>query len=199
MWPAYLNAIERHLPNAAVAFDKFHVARHLGEAVDAVRKQEHRELRREGDESLTRTKYLWLQNPSKMSEDRWSRLDALRSTTLRTARAWALKEEAMQLWDYVRPSWARRAWQRWLGWASRCRLKPMVQVARMVRKHLDGIVNAVVLRATNAVSESMNAKIQRVKARACGYRNRERFRNAILFHLGGLDLHPRPCSAHTRS
>lgn len=88
--------------------------------------------------------------------------------------------------------------QRWLAWASRCRLKPMVQVGRMIRRHLDGIVNAVVLRATNALSESMNAKIQRVKARACGYRNRKRFRNAILFHLGGLDLHPRPCPAHTR-
>lgn len=198
MWPAYLKAIERHLPNASVAFDKFHVARHLGEAVDAVRKQEHRELRRDGDLSLMRTKYLWLQNPSNMSDDRWSRLAALRSTTLRTARAWAIKEEAMQLWDYVRPTWARRAWQRWLAWASRCRLKPMVQVGRMIRRHLDGIVNAVVLRATNALSESMNAKIQRVKARACGYRNRKRFRNAILFHLGGLDLHPRPCPAHTR-
>lgn len=199
MWPAYLKAVGRHLPNAAVAFDKFHVARHLGEAVDTVRKQEHRELRREGDESLKRTKYLWLQNPSKMKDDRWSRLDALRSTTLRTARAWAIKEEAMQLWDYVRPTWARRAWERWLGWASRCRLTPMVRVGRMVRKHLDGIVNAVVLRATNALSESMNAKIQRVKARACGYRNRARFRNAILFHLGGLDLHPRPSSPHTEA
>ena len=199
MWPAYLRAIERHLPSASVAFDKFHVAKYLGEAVDTVRKQEHRELRRVGDESLARTKYLWLQNPSNMTDDRWSRLEALRATTLRTARAWAIKEHAMQLWDYTRPSWARRAWQRWLGWASRSRLKPMVDVARMVRRHLDGIVNAVVLRATNALSESMNAKIQRVKARACGYRNRERFRNAILFHLGGLDLHPRPGSAHTKS
>ena len=89
MWPAYLKAIERHLPHASVAFDKFHVAKHLGEAVDTVRKQEHRELRRVGDESLTRTKYLWLQNPSNMSDDRWSRLAALRATTLRTARAWA--------------------------------------------------------------------------------------------------------------
>jgi transposase len=78
-------------------------------------------------------------------------------------------------------------------------MQPMIKVARMIRTHLDGIINAVVLRATNALSESMNAKIQRVKARACGYRNRQRFRNAILFHLGGLDLHPRPASAHTES
>ena len=75
----------------------------------------------------------------------------------------------------------------------------MVRAARMVRKHLKGILNAVVLRATNAAAKSMNARIQRIKAMACGYRNRKRFRDAILFLLGGLDLYPRPVSAHTIS
>jgi len=60
----------------------------------------------------------------------------------------------------------------------------------MVRAHLGGILNAVIQRATNATSESINSKIQSVKRVACGYRNRERFRNAIYFHLGGLDLYP---------
>jgi transposase len=68
----------------------------------------------------------------------------------------------------------------------------------MIRTHPEGILNAVVLRTTNA-AESMNARIQRIKRMACGYRNRERFRNAILFHLGELDLHPRAVSAHTNS
>ena len=53
----------------------------------------------------------------------------------------------------------------------------------MVQKHLDGIINAIVLKATNALGESMNAKIQKIKSQACGYRNRQRFRNAIMFHL----------------
>jgi len=75
----------------------------------------------------------------------------------------------------------------------------MVKATRLVRTHLDGILNAVVLRATNAASESMNAKIQRIKRMACGYRNRDRFRTAILFHLGGLDLYPAGLSAHTSS
>jgi transposase len=75
----------------------------------------------------------------------------------------------------------------------------MVQAGRMVRRHIDGIVNTVVLGATNAAAESMNSRIQRIKAMACGYRNRERFRNAILFHLGWLDLYPRPVSTHTIS
>ena len=77
----------------------------------------------------------------------------------------------------------------------RSRLEPVKRVARMVRDHLDGIVNAIVLGVTNAKAESINAKIQRVKRMACGFRNRERFRNAIYFHLGGLDLLP---ASHTK-
>jgi transposase len=106
---------------------------------------------------------------------------------------------AAKLWDYASVGWARRAWLAWAALASRSKLEPMLRAARMVRKHLDGILNAVVLKATNAAAESMNARIQRIKSMACGYRSRERFRNAILFHLGGLDLHPRPVSTHTTS
>ena len=80
-------------------------------------------------------------------------------------------------------------------WAQRSRLPHMVRAARMVSDHLYGILNAVVLGVTNGVAESVNAKIQRVKRMACGFRNRERFRNAIYFHLGGLDLMP---SSHTK-
>lgn len=68
----------------------------------------------------------------------------------------------------------------------------------MVKEHLWGIVNAVVKQVTNAASESVNAKIQWVKKKACGFRNRERYRTAILFHCGGLDLYPRP-QIHTNS
>ena len=134
--------------------------------------------------------YMWLQNPANMKKKRSREFRPLRESTLRTARAWRLKETAMTLWEYARRGWAERAWKWWLGWASRSRLKPIVRVAQLVRKHLKGIINAIVLRATNAGSESINAIIKRVKARACGYRNRERFRRAIMFYAGGLDLGP---------
>jgi transposase len=74
----------------------------------------------------------------------------------------------------------------------------MVKVSRTLRSHLWGIINAVVLRVTNAHLESVNAKIQALKKRACGYRNRGHFRHAILFHCGGLDLYPRS-HAHTKA
>ncbi len=83
--------------------------------------------------------------------------------------------------------------------APQSKLEPMVNAANMVKTHLDGILNAVVLRTTNAAAESMNARIQRIKRMACGYRNRARFRNAILFHLGGLKLYPKAISTHSIS
>lgn len=201
MWRPYMKVVRTYVPDAErkIAFDKFHVAQHLSEAVDTVRQREHRELRAADDQRLTRSKYFWLQNPDNMSDQRWSRFRELRTSSLRTARAWALKEHAMLLWGYVKRGWAERAWQQWLGWASRCRLEPLVKAAAMVRKHLWGIVNAVVLGVTNAFSESMNSKIQKIKARACGYRNRDRFRTAIMFHLGGLDLYPAVIATHTKA
>jgi transposase len=85
---------------------------------------------------------------------------------------------------------AGKGCKRWTGWAQRCRLEPMEKVGQTAQKNLWGILKAVVLNASNGLAESMNARIQRVKNQACDFRNRERFRNAIYFHCGGLDLYP---------
>jgi transposase len=66
MWSAYINAVKQHLPNAKIAFDRFHIAKHLGDAVNAVRKDEHRELLSQGDATLAKTKFVWLQKPNRM-------------------------------------------------------------------------------------------------------------------------------------
>lgn len=192
MWKAYINSTHAHVPQAEdkICYDKFHVAKHLGDAVDKVRRSENRDLRERGDDRLTGTKYAWLQHPDKMSEQRWADFAEVRDSALKTARAWSIKEAAMLLWGYVSRAWAEKAWKQWLGWASRSKLKPVIYAARMIRKHLRGILNAIVHGVTNASSESVNSKIQRIKRQACGFRNRERFRHAIYFHCGGLDLYP---------
>ena len=193
MWEPFINSTREHVPEAEdkIAFDKFHVAKHLGDAVNDVRKAEHRALMAKGDNRLLRTKYLWLRNPGNMSSRRWADFATLRKSSLKVARAWALKETAMSLWDYISHPWANKAWRKWIGAAMRSRLDPMKKVARMVRSHLQGILTAVTWRVTNATAESINSKIQWIKRMACGFRNRLRFRNAIYFHLGGLDLYPR--------
>jgi transposase len=100
------------------------------------------------------------------------------------------KEVAMQLWHYHRRGWAEREWMRRYAGAIRSRLEPIKKVARTVKRHLEGIINAVVGKITNARAESINATIQQIKSWSCGFRNRDRFRIAIYFHLGGLDLYP---------
>ena len=199
MWQPYMNSTCKYVPDAEdkICFDKFHVASHLGAAVDRVRRAENQDLWAQGDGRLKGSKFLWLQNPDRMTEKRWNLFGTLRESTLKTARAWHLKEVAMQLWGYATKGWGRKAWKAWIGWALRSRLEPMRQVARMIQKHLEGILNAIVKSVTNAGAESINAKIQKLKRQACGYRNRDRFRNAIYFHCGGLDLSPRGLT-HTK-
>jgi len=60
----------------------------------------------------------------------------------------------------------------------------------MLKAHLTGVLNAIAQRVTNAHLEGLNTKIQWLKRSARGFRNRDRFRHAIYFHLGGLDLYP---------
>lgn len=192
MWPAYVNTTKQHIPGAAekTAFDKFHVAKYLGEAVDKVRRQEHRALTQVGRDDLKGTKFDWLKNPANMTRAQLQQFAELRDSTLKTARAWAIKELAMALWHYKSRTWAEKGWKGWLAWAMRSRLEPVKKAARTIKRHLWGIINAVVLKLHNGHAESMNSRIQRIKRRACGLRSRERFRNAIYRHLGGLNLYP---------
>ena len=193
MHQPYISVVSRELRDGAnkIAFDKFHVVSHLGDAVDQVRRQEHRELTAAGDETLKGTKHLWLMNEENMRRpEQRATFDVLKQCSLRTARAWAIKETAKGLWGYTSPAAAQKSWRKWIAWARRCHLEPMKKVAAMIRNHLPGIIKAIVTRTTNAATESINAKIQWIKFTARGFRNRHRFRNAILFHLGKLDLYP---------
>lgn len=192
MWRPFIDSTLAHVPGAAhkIAFDKFHVAMHLGTAVDQVRRAEHKALLAEGESVLIKSRYLWLQHPDNMTDKTWGRLKALKSANLKTARAWAIKTHAMCLWDYQVRGWARRAWMDWYSWAIRSRLAPVKKVARTIKTHLEGILTAVITGATNARAEGFNTMIQKIKRDARGFRNKERFKAAIYFHLGGLDLYP---------
>ncbi len=89
---------------------------------------------------------------------------------------------------YVGP--ARKYVARWYAWASRCRLAPMVQVAKMLKRRLENILTYLTHPITNAHSESLNAKVQWVTYTARGFRNEQNFINAIYFHCAGLQLTP---------
>jgi transposase len=192
MWEPYVNSVQEHLPESAnkIVFDKFHIAKHLGEAVDRVRRQEHKALKAEDDDRLTGTKYQWLRNPANLEDEQRRGFKQLVSSELKTARAWALKETAMGLFNYVYEGPARKHFRWWYNWAVRSRLQPMKEVAGMLKRRFENIITYLRHRITNAASESINAKIQWVKYTARGFRNKQNFINAIYFHCGGLDLAP---------
>jgi len=193
MWEAFITAFRERLPDAdrKICFDRFHVARYFGKAVDAVRITEHNALKADGGKSvLTRTKHQWLKNSERTDNRGRTWFMALTRASLKTARAWAIKEQAGKLWSFTSRTWAEKAWRRLLRWMGHCRLDPVKKLAATIKTHLWGIINAIVTTSTNAIGESLNARIQKIKAMACGFRNRQRFRRAIFFHLGGLDLMP---------
>lgn len=194
MWEAYENSVREHLPQAdeKIVYDKFHVAQHLGEAVDRVRRAENKALRARGDERLVGSKYRWLRNPDHFTDEQWRDFRDLRTSNLRTARAWALKEQAMLLWDYRYVGSARKHFAWWYRWATHSRLPPLIDKARMLKSRLTNILTYLTHPITNAGSESLNAKIQWVKYTARGFRNFQNFVNAIYFHCGDLDLAPSP-------
>jgi len=192
MWEPFIKAIQETIEGAddKICFDRFHVAGHFGKALDKIRATEHRQLGRTGESPLTRTKYDWLRTKANNEYKDKQAFLRLTKLNLKTARAWRIKEAANGLWSYSYRRAAERNWKDLLGWIARCRLDPMIKVGRMVRHYLWGILNAIMLKATNAIAESINATIQKIKSRACGFRNRARFRTAILFHKGGLSLLP---------
>ena len=165
MWEPYISSTLQHVPAAAnkIVFDRFHVMKHMLEAVDAVRKAEHRRLQAAGDDTLKGTKFYWLFSEEKVPEQYAERFARLKRQHLQTSRAWAIKECLRDLWHYQHKDEARRHWQAWHSWAIRSRLKPVITVARMIEAHLENVLTYCEHRITNATIEGLNSKIQAVK------------------------------------
>ncbi len=194
MHQAYVNSVQQHLPNGEnkIVFDKFHVAKHLGEAVDRVRRAENKALQKDEDDRLVGTKYDWLRNPNNFGRVAWAEFRELRESKLKTARAWALKEHGMQFWECRTARQAERHFTWWYRWATHSRLKPMIEKAKMLKSRLPHLLTYFKYGLTNATSESLNSKIQWVRYTARGFRNFQNFATAIYFHCGKLDMAPSP-------
>ena len=188
MWPAFMSAAKQCLSQADIVHDKFHVAKYLGEAVDAVRKQEHRSLAKVGTSPLTGSKWSWLKKyPDGRSAEAVS-FRALNQLNLKTSRAWCIKENFTQFWSYSYQGAAKRFFKEWSNNAMRSRLEPVKKVAKMLRRHETGLLNYSRHRISNACAEGFNSAIQLIKANARGFRNFTNYRTRILFHCGKLDL-----------
>ena len=193
MWAPYIDVVHEMLPNAAIVFDKFHIVRHLLEAVNTVRKAEAAALRKSNPDLLTGTRYIWLKNPENLTDKQRARLSTLERLNLKINRAYLLKELFKQLWTYKRKGWARNFLNKWFWWATHSHLEPMKKFAWMLRRHEEGILAWFDFPISNGRTEAMNNNAKAVSHRARGFRTRKSFSLALLHCLGGLQL---PQSVH---
>jgi transposase len=192
MWKGYKLAIRTTVPDAErkMIYDRFHVMKDFNTAVDLVRKRESRSMAGHDDHRLKGTKYLWLRSRENVPRKHRRWFAALKRASLKTGRAWAIKEQLRRFWHLTTEGGAIRFWKSWFFWATHSRLMPIIRAAKKLQRHVAALVNYFRCPITNAQAEGLNGRIETIKRVARGYRNLEHFKIAIFFHCGGLDLQP---------
>jgi transposase len=182
MWKAFRNSTRRHAPHAAILFDKFHVMKHLGEALDKIRKAEYARLGGKQRQFIKGQKYTLLSHPQNLTGTARKNLKLLLAANKRLNTAYLLKESFGQLWDYNREGWARKFFENWRASLKWQRLKPYEKFAEMIERHWDGL--AAYCQPENKVSlgfvEGLNNKIRVMQRRAYGLRDEEYLRLKVL-------------------
>jgi transposase len=184
MWKAFRKSTlkEGHAPQARIIYDKFHVLKHLGEAMDEVRRREYARLSGEQRRFIKGQRYNLLSRWENLTIRGKQALKLLFRVNRRLNKAYLLKESFGQLWDYNRPGWARRFFDNWKDALKWQRLGPFQKFARMIEAHWDGI--EAYCHEQNKVAlgfvEGLNNKIRVLQHRAYGYRDEEYFRLKIL-------------------
>lgn len=182
MWKPFRNSTQRHAPQAAILFDKFHVLRHLGEALDKIRKHEYARLEGKQRRFIKGQKYTLLSHPQNLTGTARKNLKLLLAANKRLNTAYLLKESFAQLWDYNSEAWARKFFDNWRAQLKWQRLKPYEAFAAMIERHWEGL--AAYCKPENKVSlgfvEGLNNKIRVIQRRAYGLRDEEYLRLKVL-------------------
>jgi transposase len=190
MGKSYIKSALKYCPNAELIFDPFHIMKMINEAVNEVRRQEVVMGSGKDRIMLKKTQHLWLWGEENLPQRYADRFDELKESTLKTARAWRIKELWRTFKNCVDMADGVSFFKKWYRVAMVSKLEPMKKVAHSLQKHLSGIVAYLKHGFCNAIAESMNSRIQLLVQKACGYRNRERLKTDIMFNFGGLDLNP---------
>ena len=188
MSQAYIGAIETHCPNAKLVLDRFHIVKKLNEAVDQVRKEQWREASVDERKALKGLRWLLFRHSSTRSKRQTRILNQLRKGNRRIHRAWILKDEFEQFWDYKAPWAAERFLKGWTTTALKSRLEPIRDFVKTVREHWHRIIPFIESRITNAIAEGLNRIIKIVKNRASGFRTLQAFTDMIFLAVGDVDL-----------
>lgn len=192
MWAAYVNLVSEHAPQAQILFDRFHIVKHLQEAVDEVRRSEVRRLTGKEKVTFKSTRWLLLKNPWNLTNEQKERLSTLVRWNSPIVRAYYLKESFQLFWDYKQEKRAQDLLKKWMSSAMRSRLEPFKKFVRMLRSHLGGILPWTKLQLSNGAVEGMNNKIKSISHRSFGFRKAQYFIAAIYHCCARLPL-PQEC------
>jgi len=193
MWKPYLRTIRKYASNALNILDRFHIAKHLNDAVDQTRRQEAADFRRRGDKVILKhARWCLLKRVKNLTYHQSARLHELLKLNLRVVRAYLMKEDFDSFWGYSRPVWAGRFLDAWCTRAMRSRIDPIKRVAKMLRNHRDLILNYFRAKKqfNSGVIEGLNNKLKLVTRRAYGYRSVETIKIALYHALGNLPMPP---------
>ena len=188
MSAAFAAGAAKCFPGAELTHDKFHAMKLVTDAVDKTRR-----LEVTSRPELKGTRYIFLKNPLNLTEKQLERWDQLKDGNLKTLKAHRLYLAFRDIWDYT-PGYAAAALGRWISWALRSRVEPMVKAAQTIRQHVPSILRVLSNDLTTAVMEGINSLVQAAKARARGYRSVDNFITIIYLIAGKLDLR----FAHTK-
>lgn len=186
----YKKAIRKLLVNADIVHDKFHISKHLNDAVNLTRAKEHRKLMKNKDDTLKGSKFIFLKGFESLSDEEVDRIESLKKSDSKVAEAWFMKELFRHFWQRRDKEFARSFFNYWLQEALKIRVPAITKVARMLERHLEHILTYFDCYITNALAEGFNSKIQSLKSNARGFRNFSNYRTRILFFCGKLNLHP---------
>jgi transposase len=196
MWKPYLKVIAKKAGQAIHVLDRFHIMAHMSKAIDEVRAQEVRELKAQGEEPvLTKTRWLLLKRPERLSEKQHGRLAELLRHNLKTVRSYLLKEDFQFFWNYLSPYWAGRFLDQWCTRTLQSKLEPMKRVARMLRSHRELLLNWFRAKGqfSSGVVEGFNTKAKLTTRKAFGFRTYHALEVALYHTLGSL---PEPKFTH---
>ena len=183
MSPAFIKGIAENLPNAAITFDKFHAVKIINDAVEQVRRAEQK------TQSLLRgTRYIWLRNPQTLSDRQRVTLGGLPTRHLKTARAYQIRLAFQELYDQPSVQAGASYLKKWYFWATHSRIEPVIDAARTVKRHWDGILRWFDSKIANGLIEGINSLVQAAKAKARGYRSTRNLKAIIYLLAGKLDL-----------
>ena len=196
MWKACLRVIREEIPDALHVLDRFHIRAKFSDALDKVRRQEVNRLTKEGKEPvLAKSRWLFLKKRPNLKKTQKVRLKDLLQMNRRTVKAYLLAEQFEHFWTYNSPTWAGKFLKTWTRQAMYSRIDPMKDVAKMLRRHEELILNWFRARKqiNNGISEGFNLNVKLAMRKARGFRSFDVAEVALFHQLGDL---PKPSFDH---